>query len=384
MCRLKLLALLFLSLVVVSGCSRASQAEDQAYVLVMGLDKTMSDQLEMSVLIPRISGKASDGSSGSAPENYMHLCVTADGYEAALEKLDWASPRNLNLAQMKLIVLSRDLADSSGCPELIANISQTERLFTATKVVVCEGGAKDFVEAIRPSIGTRISTDIESMFKHYNDHGYLPESSLAELYYQTASVYSDPMIAFAILDAQEPKGKSGDEAAPAGAFDRRIEELSDSYKSEIATRYLGAAVFSGGKMRCILDGNQTIFTNLLRNELDSFRYEVEGQNLEFVPTRPVYINVDPADKQASIQINMALSFAAQEKTPDKEMLRKKLTDDLEKVIEYTQTMSVEPFGFAERAARGFLTLSDWVAYDWKKHYQDARIEIDLRLAQSDA
>lgn len=384
MCRFKLLMFLFLSLVVLSGCSRASQAEDQAYVLVMGLDKTVSDQLEMSVLIPRISGKTSGESSGSAPENYMHLCVTANDFEAALEKLDWASPRNLNLAQMKLIVLSRDLADSQECPELIANISQTERLFTATKVAVCEGGAKEFVETIRPSIGTRISTDIESMFKHYNDHGYLPESSLAELYYQTASVYSDPMVAFAVLDVQEPKEESTEEVTPAGAFDRSIQELSASYRSEIATRYLGAAVFSEGKMRCILDGNQTIFTNLLRNELDSFRYEVGGQNLEFVPTRPVYINVDPAEKRAHIQINMALSFAAQEKIPDKEVLRKKLTDDLERIIEYTQTMNVEPFGFAEHAARRFLTLSDWLEYDWKKHYQDAQIEIELHLAQSDA
>ena len=380
--RLKILLLLCFLLILLSGCSQASQAEDQAYVLVMGLDQTAEGQMQMSVLVPRISGKHDESNSGGGSENYMHMSVKADDFEGALEKLDWASPRNVNLAQMKLIVISKELADSNECLKLIENIAQTERLFTATKVAVCQGDAKEFVKAIRPNIGTRISTDIESMFSHYNDHGYLPESSLAELYYQTASVYSDPMVAYAILEDEAVKKE--DAVRQASAFSQNLQKLSASYDSEIPTRYLGAAVFSNGRMQCLLNGGQTVFTNLLRNELDSFRYECDGQNLEFVPTRPVYIHVDTRSTPVLININMALSFAAQEKIPSKERLKTKLTDDLLSVLQYTQEMNVEPFGLAERAARCFMTISEWVDFDWKKHYREAEFEIELQLAQSDA
>lgn len=366
------------------GCSRASQVEDQAYVLVMGLDRHMDGQLVMSVQIPKISGSAGENGSGGSGENYMQMSVTAGNFEAALEKLDWASPRNVNLSQMKLIVISQSLASEKDFGELIANIAQTERLFTATKVAVCEGSAKDFVAAIRPHIGLRVSTDIESMFDYYNDRGYVPESSLADLYYQTESVYSDPMVSYALLNEAALKKQEEKKSVPASAFLEDIQHTSDSYESEIPTRFLGAAVFSDGSLRCILNQGETILVNLLRNELDSFRYENNGQSLELVPTRRVYLSVDTDAEPVKIKANIKVSYAAQEKTPDEAALRRDLANDLETLIAYTQQMNIEPFGFAERAARKFLTLSDWMEFDWKKQYANADVEVKLDFAQSDA
>lgn len=368
-----------------TGCSLASQVEDQAYVLVMGLDRKADGQLEMTVQIPKISGGAGESTSGGGgSENYMQLSLTANDFEGALEKLDWASPRNVNLAQMKLIVFSRELAEEESGGELIANIAQTERLFTATKVAVCEGSAKEFVSAIKPYIGTRISTDIEAMFDHYNDHGFVPESSLADLYYQTESVYSDPMVTYALLDQKAAQEQKKQQAQPVSAFTKAVQEVSDSLESDIPTRYLGAALFSDGRMKGVLNGNQTILANLLRNELDSFRYESGGQSLEFVPTRPVHISVDTAAIPVKITVKIALSFAAQEKIPDESRLRDQLISDLNDVFELTRRTGVEPFGFAERAARNFLTISQWDDFDWESKYRDAEIEIMLRFAQSDA
>lgn len=380
--RIKALSLLLAAAFLLSGCSLSTQLEDQAYVLVMGLDRTQDGQIELSTQIPKISGSMGESGSSGKAENYMQISVKANNFEGALEMLDWASPRNINLAQMKLIVLSRALASEKNTGDLIANIAQTERLFTATKVAVCEGTAKDFVAAIQPFIGTRISTDIEAMFSHYNNRGYVPESSLADLYYQTESVYSDPMVTYALLDQAALKKENEDQKA--STFARNIEKLSTSYESEIPTRYLGAAVFSEGRMQGILSGEETILANLLRNESESFRYESGGQSLEFVPTRPVYLDVDTNADPVRIRVNMVLSYAAQEKIPDENVLKASLLHDLETMIQHTQRMHVEPFGFAERAARNFLTISDWVDFDWKNRYPDAKIEIRLRFAQSDA
>lgn len=375
---------LMLSLMCLNGCALTSQVEDQAYVLVMGLDRAPDDQLEMTVQIPKISGSTQEGSSSGGNENYMQMSVTAADFEGALEKLDWASPRNVNLAQMKLIVISSELANEEQCRSLITNIAQTERLFTATKVAVCEGSAKEFVSAIRPYIGTRVSTDIEAMFDHYNDCGYVPESSLADLYYQTESVYSDPMVTYALLNQEASKKQEAKQSVPTSAFLESVRHASETYESEIPTRYLGAAVFSHGSMKCMLNGGETILANLLRNELDSFRYECDGQSLEFVPTRPVRLKVDTESKPVKITLKVALSYAAQEETPDEARLKAKLINDIETLIKTTQGAGVEPFGLAEKAARNFLTLADWEDFDWKSRYSDAEITVELRFAQSDA
>jgi len=364
---------------ILCACTRAAQLEDQAYILVMGLDRTQNG-IEMCVSIPKISGGGQQGSSGSDDENYMNLSIKANDFEDALEKMDWASPRSVNYSQLKLIVISKELAQLEQMRALIESIAQTERLYTATKVAVCEGSAVEFVEAIKPFIGIRISTDIEAMFDHYNDRGYLPESSLADLFYQTVSVYSDPMTACAILDKKAPEESN---VKAASALSGSVEQVSGEYQSDIPTRYLGAALFKDGIMRGNLNGEQTVIVNLLRNELDSFRYSCDGQSLEFVPARNTFIKVDTSTEPVKITLNLRLSFSAQERIPDENILRSSLKDDILKTIDAARELGCEPFGFAERAARKFLTLESWIDYNWKDRYKTADIDVIINFAQSD-
>lgn len=373
-------ALLFCMLL--SGCSQSSQVENHAYVLVMGMDRLEDGQIQMTVQIPKISGGSGESSGqGSGQENYTQLTVKAEDYEAALEALNWASPRDLNLSQIKLLVFSRKLAEETRFGEIIESIAQTERLYTAARVAICEGKAKDFVSAIQPNIGTRISTDINAMYEHYISSGYVPESSLADLFYLTKSVYSDPMVTYAMLSEEKQPSK---QVQPASALSQPIAEVSDSYESDIPTRYLGAALFANGRLQGVLSGSQTMMANLLKNDVDAIRYSCDGQTLNVVPTRSVYVKVDTGGGRPKISINAKLSIAAQERRPNEDVLRSSLTTDMKNTIRAAQDMGVEPFGFAERAARNFLTLDDWLEYDWHEQFKNAEIDIKLSFAHSDA
>lgn len=381
---LMILLILFIALTL-SACSQASQVENHAYVLVMGLDKTQDNQMKMTVQVPKISGNSSENENAGGGSNYMKFSVTAENYEACLEKLDWASPRDLNLSQIKLIVLSRELAESEACKAVIKNIAQTERLYTATRVAVCEGSASDFTASLEPEIGTRMSTDIEAMFKHYTERGYIPSSSLADLFYLTESIYSDPIVSFALLET------SGDEKAEPEASEARtsalsgdVENISQSYESDIATRFLGSAIFVNGRMQGVFSGTQTMITGLLRNEIEALHYACGGQNITIVPARPVYVKVDTSASKLHIRIDAKLSVAAQENLPDEEELRRSLEQDILGVISSARALGAEPFGFAEQAARGFLTIEDWQKYSWREKFADAEIEIVLSFARSDA
>lgn len=359
-----------------AGCSQASQVENHAYVLVMGLDQNEDGGLRMSVQVPKISGgSAQESGEKSGTGNYTSFVIEADDYEDALARLNWASPRDVTLSQIKLIVLSRELAQSPRCRDLIANIAQTERLYTAAWVAVCEGKAEDFVKAIKPNIGSHISMDIEAMFSHYTSSGYVPRSSLADLYYQTESVYSDPMVTYALLERK---------ASPASVLSGSQREISGAYESEIETRYLGAAVFRDGSLAGVFSGTQTIMANLLRNEVDAVQYACGGQSLNLVPARATYVKVDVSREKPRISINMHLSMAAQERKPDEDLLSRSLEADILGVIRRAQELNVEPFGFAEKAARRFATIEQWQRYDWHRRFLQAEIEIQLHFSHSDA
>ena len=341
----------------------------------------------MSAQIPRISGNAQDSADGSGGgSSYAQMSVTGANYEEALERLDWIAPRHLNPAQLKLVVLSREMAESADCPELIDRLARTERLFTATRVVVCEGSAKEFVSAIQPTVGTRLSTDISALFEHCIGRGFTPRSRLADLYYLMNSVYGDPMIGYAVLGPkmtpEEEGGQGG--AQPASALSGELMDLSDEFESDIPMRFIGAALFKDGCMCGVLDGEQTLCANLLLNDLDSFYYSFDDLTVELIPEGSIRLSVDTDSEPATLRVRGKLSLAAEEMEIDEEALMERLNGDIAAAIRATQRLGAEPFGFAEAAARHFATLEDWVRYGWREHYPQARVEVDVELTPTSA
>lgn len=378
----KTAALIFLILICIltAGCSQVKQVENQAYIIVMGLDRADDGQLEMTVQLPQIaaSGESDSGNSGG---KYFTMSVSEDDYESALEKLEWAIPRNINLSQLKLLILSEKLAGEDYCRRLIENIVQTERLFDEAQVVVCEDSAKEFVTAMKPVIGERLSTDITAMFESYSGLGYVPDCSLAEFYYLTESVYSDPMAALGIFTKNQNEQS---QSVPAAAFKGTPQEIVSGMESEVQTHYIGAALFSDGKFRGELSGSQTIFANLLKGGVQTFRHKINDQSIEITPDRKPEIYVRTNTEPVSIKIGLSLSVNTQEDMPDPEELKSKLKDEIMDVIRTAQGFEVEPFGFAEKAAKHFATLQKWTDYKWKERYIGANFDINIDIHRAEA
>ena len=217
--RILVILLLIAITVGLGGCGESRQVENQAYILTMGLDLSQEGEIVITALSPKISGGGSDESGSSGSVEYLHLSVRGESYERALERLNWAVPRTLNLSQLKLIVFSQELVEQIDCGDLFREIAKTELLFTAAHVVVCAGKAQAFIENMQPTVGTRLSTDIEASIEHYVNYGIAPDSRLATLYDQTESVYSDPLAIYAVL-SEEEKGGTDDQngAQPASAL----------------------------------------------------------------------------------------------------------------------------------------------------------------------
>lgn len=380
--------MLLIACVGLSGCAESRQVENQAYILVMGMDLDEEGNFVISALSPKISGGGGqEGSSGGDNGEYLRLSVRGGSYEEALERLNWAVPRTLNLTQLKMLVFSRDLVERTDCRDLFKEIAKTELLFTAAHVVVSDGNAQEFLEAMQPMVGTRLSTDIEASIEHYVRYGIAPDSRLANLYYRTESVYSDPMAMYALFSEAKPEagaeagGAEKGGAQTASALSGPMEEISRALESDMQNRYLGAAVFADGRFRGLLDGGETVLANLLSGSLDLFWYSLEDECIKLNVIASPTVKVDTRSDPARIKISIRLSVSNQDQYIDEEELAGRLRGDLEALIDRCQEMGAEPFGFAEVAARNFATLEAWQNYDWRRKFEQAQVEIRLRFEQ---
>lgn len=388
--RISLLPLL-LALLYLTACSTAGQVENQAYVIAMGLDRSLDGGVELSVQVPIISGSQASSEGGSSDMSYLPVSIHADSYDQAIQRLAWALPKEMNLTQIELIVLSEELAAEDGCRELIERIANTERLFSAASVAVCSGRAKAFIQALSPTLGSRIAADVHAAQEHYRSIGVIPDSSLAKLNFLSNSVYSDPAVAYARRvkpkEAEEDKGSEPASQASiltsAQPLLEATEYPAEDIQSPMEILYCGTAVFADGSLRGVLGGEQAILTNLIANRLDSFRFSCGGESLEFTPVGGCRVQVDTSCDPVRIRLSLHLTVTDQEYIPADEVMASALEEALQSTISAAQRMHADPFGFAEVAARRFLTLEDWVAYDWRERFQTAEVEIKLHFTHAD-
>lgn len=356
--------LLLLSLILItaalSGCSQAHQVESQAFVLALGIDMTEDGSYELSARMPRIASNSSETETSGGGSDYLNISAVSGDYESALDKLSCITPRSLNLSQLKIIAFSEQAAQSGEFRRLIEEISQTERLFSASRIVVCQGSAKEFVEALEPAFGTRLSKAISATFDYFESLGTVPASSLADLCYRTESVYSDPMTAYA---------RTG---------------MPEGVESEIPVSYIGAALFSEGRMAGTFDNDESRITSLIKGSSDSVWYVLDGRLVRLTQIHPPHVEIRMDTSPMEICLEFSLSISAHEANTDLRRLKEQFTGDVERAILHAQDLGTEPFGFAESAAGKFLTMQEFKRYSFKNRYRNAKIDVRMDLREMSA
>lgn len=340
------------------GCGTDHNVENQAYVVLLGVDST-DGGIELTIQSPKIS----------AGGEYLTISAKGAGFQSALDALELATPRYLNLSQLSLFIVSEDIAKSEYMATVLELQKSNYRIYNAAYFAVCEGKAKDFIKAQKPVIGERLSTGVDAMLESYQELGYIPLSTLAEMYYRSESVFSDPL---AILCAEAKGGDASN--APGDVLPGEF-----GMESENKNMFMGAALMADGRMVGKLTGMQTVFVNLIKGEADGFSYTASGAPVQLVLLKKPNIDISIADSRVSVKISIKMSALALEGGINMDEVSAALKADMLETLKLCQESGVEPFGFAEIAARGFSTISNWRDFNWREKFRDARIDIHISL-----
>ena len=347
------------------GCQVTGELENQAYVLVMAMDRADDGGLTLSARVPRIGKggeKGKEGDQGGSP--YLTFSVTAPSWSRALDALQWATPRRINLSHIEMIVASEALAAQPSFRALMSEVAETPHLYTNARFVVCPGSAKAFLEAGETVIGTRLSSEIHAMISQYAHQGYIPDACLADACFCANSIYGDPVAIWGHVEDETASGGDGASAVTA---------------SPMRQRFSGTALFRDGTFVRALTLHETRLLNLIRGQCDALTYEWRDMSLEITredaPRRRVTIDGE------SVTFDLSLHLGAPDGISDADLaaLEASVTDDVVNLIQTCQRLECDPFGFAESAAGHFATVPQWMAWDWRGRYRSASVNVEVRI-----
>lgn len=356
-----------------SGCQKYREVENLAYVIVLGVDLLEDGDIQIAALIPKITGDSASDSNGTPDSGHRVYAAAEKSFDAALERLRWAVPRNVDLSQVKLIVLSERLARSGQFMSIAYSMMDTYHLYTAARLAVCAGDTLRFIESETGLLGSRIATDLEAMFNHYANHAFIPDVQFADVFYKSVSIYSDPLAIYSIA------GPAEDVETAAALIAPQVDDRAGDVQPQV-NRFLGSCVFKKSVMVGTLSATETLFCKLLRGKPQSFPLLLGSETLYLSMATPPIIEVDTRSDPVEIRIKMQFSLQTRSERVDVDDIRELLSQQIHDAIDHCKRMGVEPFQFAEVAARNFLSIGDWLAYDWSARFPSAQIRLNIEIS----
>ena len=360
---MRLFALWLVLCLALSGCQVSGEIENQAYVLILGAERLEDGQVGLTARVPKIgksAGGGDKGDSGGSP--YLTFSVSGDSWLDALEALELATPRPVNLSHIEMIVVSDALASEAGFPALLGAMTDTPHLYATARFVICRGSARAFIEAGETVIGTRMSAELRAMLRHYADEGYIPDRSLADACFSARAPYSDPVAIWAMLERDEPASEG------AGTV----------ISSPMRQRYCGAALTRGGRFVGALTLPESRLLNLILGGTRTLPYSLDG--LPCAPkaaAKPALgVDIDGAGNVA-LRVTMRLCDTDSLSQEEKAKLCEELQRGIAALIGRCQALDCDPFGFSEQAATRFLTIREFVDSGWRAGYVRASVEVSV-------
>lgn len=343
-----------LGIMLLSGCQRADYAENQAYVVMLGIDQDAESNLVLTVKYPKLSGGTGGASAGNTEESsaYMVTQTSGSGFQEALNRLHVSVPREVNLSALSMIVVSAELADNGRLEEVVEQISENYRMYSSAYIAICKGNAGEFIKAQEPQIGSRLSQGLKALIENAERLGSIPDSKFADVLYGANSVYSDQIVMACSLE----------------------KDINDKEMNV----YSGSYIIKNGTTALQLNEHQTMMVNVLMGDVRQFSY-VNGQKSAFISVdkKPdITVSVD-----GGVEIKVDISMSAMITTEDGKVydFAEMIKADICEIIDMCHAVRAEPFGFAERAAGKSITLENWLEYNWRNAFADSSYEVNISM-----
>lgn len=374
------------------GCWDKLELEEQAFVVVLGLDKAPDGLVSVTFQVanPQV-GSSDKGAAQNEPPSDI-VTFAAPDILSAKEIANSVITRKISFAHLRTIIISQAFAGSELFNHVIGSSIRDPEMRRETNLIISRERAADFIARNNPRLETRPHKYYAFMQERWRDTGYVPSSTLNR-YFQRLSRDTLFLAIYGTTKRTKTKYAREEDQYRAGEIPQRNGD---------PVQIMGSAVFKSGRMVGTITGEETRMALFLRRKSmahsyissypDPIRpgYQVTARLIKDGDTR---VKMDLSRERPDIHVTLPLraqilsipSFTDYAENPGKqEKLRKSIEDSLKEkmdafIAKTQQTYECEPFLWHLVARKHFWTLQAYQKYDWGAHFSKAKVQVTIRM-----
>lgn len=387
-----------------SGCYDAREVDDEARVLVLGIDKGVSNKWRITLQFSTIKESSGGGSGGGGMSNgggkgdFTYVTLDTPSFFEGVNILNSSISRKLIFTHTRVIVISEELAKEGTIGEFMAPLIRNNQIRGSTHLIVSKGSALDLIKANEPFIGTSLSKALETIAKESSDTGYFGHTTLNDFYNDLKSSYRQPIMTMAAVN----EFKNFKEKGPIwkGGFKDGGEYLAGQLprQGQNKIEYWGTAIFKKDKMVAELNGSQNRTLLMIRGGFRSGFFTIQDPKkpdliiaLDIRQDKKPKVKIDFEGDIPTIDLTVHLEgiiLALQsrfhyEEDPLLSLLEEAFKEDIkhqiDQLINKCKDLNVDVFRFGDKASRQFKTIDEWEKYNWNKRFKDAKVTTQVEF-----
>lgn len=145
-------------------------AEERSFAVVLGVSES-AGTWEVSVRVPTYQ-------SGGG---YLTLTARGNSLSEALALLDATAPMQLHLGQLRLVVFSQGIAESSSFRSVLTELGTRREFRVQAQVCVTEDQVSELIDKLEPATGSRLSKSLDVLLETRAEQGVIPQAALSDV-----------------------------------------------------------------------------------------------------------------------------------------------------------------------------------------------------------
>lgn len=377
-----------------TGCYDREELEQQAFVIIMGVDAAPRGMVDCSfqialpkTLSPSGGGGGTQPLAGSGPITYR-----AHNMLEAMTLASSSVEREITFSHLGLVIFGDELA-RRGLSEPLQTLTRFREFRRTTYVAVSKGPARALMGAGKPMLETSASRLVDDIAQAGVRTGFLPQRMRLQDVVIALTVPHEnvvmPMFAINTHVEADPKGEKG----PAG--DKPSYVAGDVNRAAgNPVEWMGAAVFRKDKMVGTLDGQEQMLLRMMRGSVRRMRvnYPDPGDPTHYLSLylqkerapryhirlgTPMMVHIDvPLDAEL-----LASPFARDYTLTGnrkwlEQHLNQALARDMERVFrKLVNDYQVDAIPVSTHARGLFATHDQFARYPWQRKLTTARVSV---------
>lgn len=260
-------------MMLLSACYDASDIEETAYLIALGIDKGESGFLYTFQLASPAPDKEGGGEKGENP-TAKNVVIGAEDFYTARNMFSNYLSKSLNMSHLKMIVCSKEIAESSFY-EHSQLFSREREIRPGTYLAVSSKSAEEFLKAVNPALEGNTAKYYE-LINLDRSMLYAPAKRLGEFLSDMETSDGSGVLPVArVLETEKSDGIKGEKHEKGEMVKGTVSRVSDS-----KTELFGMGIFKKGKIIGMLDGNDAFMYNILTGFSEDFVFSVKSTDDE--------------------------------------------------------------------------------------------------------